>query len=502
MLPAYIYSRISSKQQTSGVGLDRQLENAKAYCQANNLEIVDIQADVASAFHSKHIDGNLGAFLDAIKGNLIPVPSALVVESLDRLGREHELTALSRFIDIVKAGVEIHEISTGIVYNIADTHLLHVALSIMTRAYNESSIKSKRATDAIQRKIEDARKTNKVIGANIPAWIDNIDGKFHLNKHAETVKRIYDLYISGMTIRPIVRHLIEQNVEYPVPKIAKKGVNAGTYQWHSGRIMTILSSSCVYGTYTPKNGEPIEDYYPAVVDLATFMKVKDIREGRARKAVKVNDLLSIFGSCCQCNSCKHTYISNQRILRNRTGEVKTVAMRCNGRLAGLDCDGVNVPNEDLEAYVLPLLPEIDISKLNRNKMRTLDTLKARLALNTEQQDNLLDIVQMGNAKAKERFMALSADIEKLQEKIAKMETRIVPAVDLDIQDALNQENIELRRKLNTQLCMMGLKIIIDCKQTGKAEVQVYLKSSHIHTGVMQWTRKNRVGVKNTTEVED
>ncbi|HHQ4527240.1 TPA: recombinase family protein, partial [Aeromonas hydrophila] len=267
MLPAYIYSRISSKQQTSGVGLDRQLENAKAYCQANNLEIVDIQADVASAFHSKHIDGNLGAFLDAIKGNLIPVPSALVVESLDRLGREHELTALSRFIDIVKAGVEIHEISTGIVYNIADTHLLHVALSIMTRAYNESSIKSKRATDAIQRKIEDARKTNKVIGANIPAWIDNIDGKFHLNKHAETVKRIYDLYISGMTIRPIVRYLIEQNVEYPVPKIAKKGVNAGTYQWHSGRIMTILSSSCVYGTYTPKNGEPIEDYYPAVVDL-------------------------------------------------------------------------------------------------------------------------------------------------------------------------------------------------------------------------------------------
>lgn len=502
MLPAYIYSRISSKQQTSGVGLDRQLENAKAYCAANNLEIVDIQADVASAFHGKHVDGNLGAFLDAIKDKLIPVPSALVVESLDRLGREHELTALSRFIDIVKAGVEIHEISTGIVYNITDTHLLHVALSIMTRAYNESLIKSKRATDAIQRKLEEARKTNKVIGANIPAWIDNIDGEFHLNKHAETVKQIYDLYISGMTIRPIVRYMIEQKIEYPEPKIAKRGVNAGTYKWHSGRIMTILSSSSVYGTYTPLNGEPIEDYYPAVVDLATFMKVKVIRENRARKAVKVNDLLSIFGACCQCNLCKHSYISNQRILRNRSGEVKTVAMRCSGRLAGLDCKGVNVPNEDLEAYVLPLLPEIDISKLNRNKMRTLDTMKALRTLYTEQQDNLLDLVQMGNAKAKERFIALSADIEKLQEKIAKMETRIVPAVDLIIKDALDQNNIELRRKLNTQLCMMGLKIVIDCKQTGKAEISVFLKRTHIHTGVMTWTRKNRVGVKNTTEVEE
>lgn len=502
MLPAYIYSRISSKKQTTGVGLDRQLENAKAYCQANNLRIVDVQADVASAFHSKHVDGNLGAFLDAIKENLIPVPSALVVESLDRLGREHELTALSRFIDIVKAGVEIHEISTGIVYNITDTHLLHVALSIMTRAYNESLIKSKRATDAIQRKLTDARSTNKIIGANIPAWIDNINGEFHLNKHAETVKLIFDLYISGMTMRPIVRHLIEQNIEYPAPKIAKKGVNAGTYKWHAGRIMTILSSPYVYGTYTPLKGDPIEDYYPAVVDIATFMKVKDIRENRKVKATKVNDLLSIFGSCCQCNLCKHSYISNMRILRNRSGEVKTIAMRCSGRLAGLDCKGVNVPSEDLEAYVLPLLPEIDISKLNRNKMRTLDTLKARFALYTEQQDNLLDIVQMGNAKAKERFIALSSDIEKLQEKIAKLETRIVPAVDLNIKDALDQDNIELRRKLNTQLCMMGLKIILDCKQTGKAEVTVYLKSSHIHTGVMTWTKKNRVGVKNTTEVQE
>ncbi|HEH9441871.1 TPA: recombinase family protein [Aeromonas sobria] len=502
MLPAYIYSRISSKQQITGVGLDRQLENAKAYCTAHDLEVIDHKSDIASAFHSKHVDGKLGVFLEAIKDNLIPVPSALVVESLDRLGREHELTALSRFIDIVKAGVEIHEISTGMVYNATDTHLLHVALSIMTRAYNESLLKSKRATDAIQRKLEDARETNKVINANIPAWIDNINGKFHLNKHAETVKLIFDLYISGMTMRPITRHLSDQNIEYPKPKIAKKGVNAGEYKWNSGRVMTILSSPYVYGTYTPLKGEPIEDYYPAVVDLATFMKVKDIRENRKVKANKVNDLLSIFSSCCQCNLCKHSYISNTRILRNRTGEVKTVSMRCNGRLAGLDCDSVIVPSEDLEAYVLPLLPEIDISKLNRNKMRTLDTLKARFALYTEQQDNLLDIVQMGNAKAKERYMALSADIEKLQEKIAKLETRIVPAVDLDVQDALDQRNIELRRKLNTQLCMMGLKIIIDCQQTGKAEISVYLKSTHVHTGVMTWTRKDRVGARNTTEVED
>ncbi|MFA7258071.1 MAG: recombinase family protein [Aeromonas bestiarum] len=499
-LPAYIYSRISSTKQTQGVGLDRQLENAKAYCTSKNLLVVDIQADVASAFHSKHVDGNLGAFLDAIKNNLIPVPSALVVESLDRLGREHAYTALSRFIDIVQAGVEIHEISTGIIYNTKDTHLLHMAIAIMERAYNESLIKSKRAIDAIQRKLGEARDQNKIIGANIPAWVDNINGKFQLNKHAESVKLIYDLYISGMTIRPIARYLTENNIEYPTPKIAKKGIKNGEYKWNSGRIMTILSSPYVYGTYTPLNGDPIENYYPVVVDIATYMKVKEIRENRKVKAVKVNQLLSIFGGCCQCASCLHSYISNLKIRRNKSGEVRTIGMRCSGRLGGILCKGVLVPNEDLEAYVLPLLPNVDITKLNRNKMRTLDGLKARLELYGTQQDNLLDLVQTGSAKAKERFLQLQEDIERLKIKIANMENRIVPnPIQMIGADALNPDNMELRRKINTQLCIMGLKIKLDCKATGTAGIEVYLKQELIHQGVLTWSKKSRKGSKNTIE---
>lgn len=496
-LPAYIYSRISSTKQTIGVGLDRQLDNAKTYCTKHNLQVVNIQADVASAFHGKHVDGNLGQFLDAIKEKLISVPSALVVESLDRLGREHAYTALSRFIDIVQAGVEIHEISTGIVYNNKDTHLIHMAIAIMERAHNESMIKQKRAKDAIQRKLKEAEESVKkgkvkIIGANMPAWIDVIDGKFVTNDHAETVKKIYDLYISGMSTRPIAVYLTENKVPYMTPKIAKKGIDNGEYRWNSGRIMTILNSPYVYGTYTPRSGNPIEDYYPAVVDIATFMKVKEIRESRKIRGAKVNQLLTILSGCCQCAHCKHSYVANTTTRKNKSGSRVTVSMRCNGRLAGIQCKGVLIPNAVLEAYVLPLIPGIDITKLNRNRMRTIDGLKARLRSYITQQNNLLDLVQAGSATAKERFLKLEEDITKLKIRVEGAESKVVAdeiqAVGVE---ALNSNNVVLRKKLNTQLGIMGLKVSLDCLETGIANVTMYLKDNLIHQGVLTWVNKSK-----------
>ncbi|WP_161785986.1 recombinase family protein, partial [Aeromonas lacus] len=132
-MKAYIYARISSAQQKQGAGLDRQTQDALLYCKNKNLVVQEVQQDIASAYHARHLEGKLGVFLQAVKDKLVEVPSALVVESLDRLGRDHELKALSRFIDIVEQGIEIHEMSTGVVYNRQDTHLLHLAVAVMSR---------------------------------------------------------------------------------------------------------------------------------------------------------------------------------------------------------------------------------------------------------------------------------------------------------------------------------------------------------------------------------
>lgn len=491
----HIYSRISSTKQTQGVGLDRQEQLALEYAKRNNFGVANISSDIASAYHSKHMEGKLGAFMESIATKEIVVPCGLIVESLDRLGREHELTALSRFIDIVQSGVEIHEVSTGIIYNQKDTHLLHVALSIMTRAFNESLMKAKRSNDAIQRKLGEAQ-NGKIIRTNVPAWIDVQGDQLVLNEHQTTVKLIFDLYLSGMSLRPIARYLAENNIAYPEPKIAKKGPNNGKYLWNSSRILTILASSAVYGVYTPKTGEPIESYYPACVDEATWLKAKEIRESRKVHAAKVNDLLSVLSSCCVCSLCGLSYIANLRSWETKEGKQTSVGMRCNSRQMGSTCKGKLIPNEHLEKYILPLVPNLDITKLNRTKMKTLDNLKARHQQLTEQQSTLLDLVVMGSAAAKEKFIQLEEKIAVLSEKIEKAQSRIVVDATEDVSlAALDTRNLELRRKVNTALQLMELKVHLECTQTGTAKIKMKLKNATVHEGTMKWSRKKRIDAK-------
>ncbi|HDT5861825.1 TPA: recombinase family protein [Aeromonas hydrophila subsp. hydrophila] len=501
-MKAYLYQRISSKKQTTGMGLDRQLDNALAYARQHSLTVIDTQQDVASAFHSKHVEGRLGAFLAAIRNNEIEVPSALVVESLDRLGREHELTALSRFIDIVKAGIEIHEISTGIIYNATDTHLLHVALSIMTRAYNESLMKSKRSHDAIQRKLE-AAKHGKIIRANVPVWIDIVsvrdgssdvvDDQLQLNEHAATVKLIFDLYLSGMSFRAIARELNDRDIPYPVKKAAK---TMRVEKWGNARVYTMLTSPAVYGQFTPKTGEPIEDYFPAVVDVATYEKVKSIRTTRQVKATKITGLLSLVSSCCVCGDCGHSYICNSRYWNNAEGQQMTINLRCNGRMSGIPCTGKSIPIEVIERYILEVLPDVDISKLNRNKMKTLDNLKAKREQLQAEMENLIDLVAMGSAVAKAKFKTIQERAEQLDVKIEKASQRILPdEKEAVTAKALNQENLELRRKVNSALQLMGLRVEVNTPHSMSVDCSVFLKGTLIAQKKLTWKRKKRIDAR-------
>ncbi|WP_429098160.1 recombinase family protein [Aeromonas veronii] len=491
-MDAYLYQRISSSKQTQGVGLQRQLDNALSYCTTRSLNVKDVQQDVASAFHAKHLDGHLGAFLAAIKDKLIDVPSALVVESLDRLGRDHTLSALSRFIDIIQAGVEIHEVSTGTVYTAQDTHLLHLALAVMERAHNESMMKSKRSADAIQRKLE-AAKSGKIIRSNVPVWIDVVGDKLQLNEHAVTVKLIFDLYLSGMSFRAIARELNNREIPYPVKQAAKK-MRLPT--WASARVSTMLSTPTVYGQFTPKNGDPIEDYFPAVVDVATFEKVRSIRETRQVKATKITGLLSIVSSCCVCGECGHSYICNSRYWNNAEGQQMAITLRCNGRMSGHPCKGKSIPMEVIERYILEVLPAVDITKLNRHKMNTLDNLKAKRAQLITEMENLIDLVAMGSAVAKEKFKQHQERVDMLSAKIEKAETRILPDETDSINSlALNQENLELRRKVNSALQLMGLRVVVHTPHANSVTCDVYLKSNLVGSKVLTWKRKKRIDSK-------
>ncbi|MFM5339420.1 recombinase family protein [Aeromonas veronii] len=493
-MSAYVYGRISSKHQKEGSGLQRQITNALSYCKANGFNVLDISQDVASAYHARHLDGPLGVFLQAIKDGHIVVPSALVVESLDRLGRDHELQALSRFIDIVQSGVQIHELSTGIIYNNTDMHLLHVALSIMSRAHNESLLKSKRSKDGIERRIQAARQNNAIITHITPVWVDVVDGQLVLNKHADTVKKIIDMYLSGMTFRPIARALRDQKIPYPTAKAAKSMTSV---DWGFERVATILKSPALYGCRVIKNQDPIYDYYPKIIDESLYYHIQDIIKSRRVNKPKINELLSIASGLCKCKHCGHSYVATTRSWSNANGVERSIALRCNGRLSAKKCHNRSIPMHVVEQLLLDVVPQINVDRLNKPQSNTLKTMQMAASMVERKMSNLIDLVSDGSEVAKAKFNELRAEHDRLTSQIDTIKSKIIndqkPHMTSKV---LDTDNIGLRRQINTSLALMGASIELYSTEPYHATMRVCIKDNEVFNGEVKWSRKKRIDSHN------
>lgn len=95
---AVIYIRCSSAKQVSGSSLERQLRYCKMWCEENDVDVVDIVADVGSGWSGTHLTyhtstrkGNLGRLLKGYEHGFAHKPDYFVYESGDRLCRDYPL---------------------------------------------------------------------------------------------------------------------------------------------------------------------------------------------------------------------------------------------------------------------------------------------------------------------------------------------------------------------------------------------------------------------------
>lgn len=96
---AYAYIRFSSDKQASGDSYDRQLKNAKEYAQKHNLlldESTTLEDLGVSGYLGKNLEsGPLAGFVEAVRNQKIEPGTVLLIESLDRLGRNKVLKAVN-----------------------------------------------------------------------------------------------------------------------------------------------------------------------------------------------------------------------------------------------------------------------------------------------------------------------------------------------------------------------------------------------------------------------
>ena len=302
----YSYLRFSSPQQEWGDSERRQENLARDYCQKNGLILSD------KSFADRGISGKSGANRRGALGDLLKLLQPgdyLLIEDNDRLSREDPLTAMNLLHDIVfSKGATVITLRDGNKITRENFFSLPTFLpSILksTLANEENVKKSMRIKEAwVSRRKEMAEGT--FIGGKMPFWIEKTsDGKLSIiENRAKVIQSIFDMAYQGMGFRTIMH------------KLAKDAVSTfrQNSEWSKGGINYLLRNIAVYGSIQPyimenkrrvPTGEPIENYYPAILTKEKFLAVQNkVAKRKMYGGGNVGDQISnLFSGICKCSAC-------------------------------------------------------------------------------------------------------------------------------------------------------------------------------------------------------
>jgi DNA invertase Pin-like site-specific DNA recombinase len=216
----------------------------------------------------------------------------LVVESLDRLTREHIRPALTLLRNLIDAGVRIVQLKPVEVVYDEDVEPMQLMMAVMelSRGNSESQVKSDRVGAKWREKKRLAREGKKQpprkkdgrvtesLTNRLPAWVEDRDGKLVAVKaKADVVRLVFRLTAAGYGNQRIARKLNADGV----PPL-------GGAAWGRSYVQRILADRRAVGELQPKGkgrkpeGPPVPGYYPQVVTEEEWQAAVKGRAGRVR----------------------------------------------------------------------------------------------------------------------------------------------------------------------------------------------------------------------------
>lgn len=321
--PAYFYTRISSKAQISGEGINRQEDFITKFLDGinNNSEgnVQYIQSKIindsgVSAYDGSNIlDGELGKFIIDAENGKIEQGSLLILEALDRLSRQKISESRKLIQRIFDAGIKIAIVKYNIIFDDSSSNEIGADLLVtagLHLAFMESEQKSVRLRDTFARKREKIANGIAVKNSHMPFWLTYENNNFTLlPEQVKHVKLIFKLRLEGMGLHSITRYFNENNLKLAGNKSNSKN------QLNSTRVTDILKHRGVYGAYeifkneyttTRKRistGEIIENYYPVIISKEDFDNVQGMFEGKRN----IRKVVNIFSGLTKCSCCGNNY---------------------------------------------------------------------------------------------------------------------------------------------------------------------------------------------------
>lgn len=397
-IKAYSYIRFSSPEQSKGGSYQRQRESCEAYCRQHSLTLVDDEEYTffdrgVSAFSGANTGpgGQLARFLSLVKDGSITPGSYLIVESLDRLSREHSLEAVPRFIELLNSDIVIVTLTDKRVYSKAggiDFMGIMYSIMVMSRAHEESTSKSHRLGIAWGKKKEAARDSLKPLGDNAPLWItydrDSVVYALHPER-VKVVRRIFQMYVDGYGKVAIAKALNAEGVP------AFKG---GT--WGTTSLARLLSNRAVLGEYQPRlgsgairinAGNAIPGFFPPAIDESLFHRAQEANSSRhIAKATRQSKNFNLWQGIAKCAKCQ----AAMHIVNKGTPPQGYVYLACYQSRKGV-CDAKMVRLDKSEIVFREILAKVGNLSLVQASASSLDQqLRAVIGQLTAEQVNLED----------------------------------------------------------------------------------------------------------------
>ncbi len=475
-MKAYSYMRWSSDPQTKGDSLRRQVQTTRSICEKNGWtlgEAIPVDAAV-SAYRGDNINkGHLAAFKQAVERGLIETPCVLVVEAMDRVTRIRLREARNLFEEIISLGVNLCTANNEKVYtkeSLENPIEIMMSLMELNAAHEYSKSLGKRSREAWERKKQDAR-NGKLLTKRLPAWVGIPEGSreikdfYVIEEKAAIVRRIYDEYLAGMGSRTIALNLTKEKIK-PFGKCKL---------WNVSSIFKLLKSQNVTGVYQPlshdgkvkrsTDGEPIENYYPTIINKDTFNLVQlRMNEKFIHRGPRKN-MYNLFTGLTYCSKCGNLMIlKTGKITKGKTPYIRLV---CTNAFRGGGCKYTTVHYWMLEqSMIASMSRQIKMLVFNSDKgnIQKKQKIKANI-LEVENKiktlkksiDDILNKNGTINIVINEKLNNLQNEKEKLQ---IELEAKPSDIDDIDMNLLVNATLLKNDRPTRLRL-QMAFKLILD-----------------------------------------
>lgn len=369
----------------------------------------------------------------------VPKGSYLLMESLDRMSRDDPWDSISELRSIVKRGITLVTMSDGKAYGASSAEGggmdLMMAVLVLTRAHEESAIKSKRLKAAWSEKRKNAG--SRPITSMCPAWLELSSDKasFLINKeNSKIVKRIYSEYLRGMGTHGIAHKLNEEEV----PTFGRSSY------WHRSYITKILDNSAVIGRFIPHiiqydsndkrirvPQEPIEDYYPSVISREDFESVQAMRRDRRNPSISLTSKAGVshmLAGLAICPKCRGSMLRVSKAGKNRSAPPKLV---CSRAKVGAGCEYHGVKVEEVENAIRTNIEQIvyAIPKGSTTQAQSIELAKEQDAKIQTQIKRLLKFLEDTETPDDVAFSSVSQRLQELENSSVKIRKNIDANID-------------------------------------------------------------------------